>query len=122
MKKILIIALSVLPFVAYADHLDVIQFELKEGCSFSEYLEIKNDFNANWGNKYGYSADVLSPLQSHDLTSLYWIGRSADAASFGRAWDAWRNETADSDSVAGKLQARFAECSKNVGRRSYDIY
>lgn len=122
MKKSLIAALALLPCLAYADHLDVIQFELQEGCTFSEYLEIKNDFNANWGNQHGYSAEVLSPLQSHDLTSLYWVGRSSDAASFGRAWDAWRNETADSESVAGRLQARFARCSKNVGRRSYDVY
>ena len=47
---------------------------------------------------------------------------SANAAAFGKAWDAWRDAQADADSVAAKLAARFAECTQNLGRRSYDVF
>jgi hypothetical protein len=111
-----------LPLATSADHLDVIQFELKDGCSFEKYVAIKDDFNNQWAKDYDYRAEVLMPLQSHDLKSLYWVGRSPDATSFGRAWDAWRAESADPASVAAKLVARFAECSAETARRSYDVY
>lgn len=122
MKKILFAALALLPLTAAADHMDVIQFELKDGCSWEKYLQIKNDFNEQWGKKNGYQAEVIRPIQSHDLETLYWVGRSASAAAYGKAWDTWRDELTDPDSVAGKLAARFGECSMNVSRRGYDVY
>lgn len=122
MKKMLLAAVLLLPFPAIGDHLDVIQFKLNEGCTMQTYMAIAKDFNDQWGKKYGYHAEIAVPVQSPDLESHYWIGRSADAASFGKAWDAWRNETKDPDSVAGKLLARFTDCSMNVGRRGYDTY
>jgi len=122
MKKILFVALALLPLTSFADHMDVIQFELKDGCSMEKYLQIKNDFNQQWGKNNGYQAEVIMPIQSHDLETLYWVGRSANAAAFGKAWDTWRDELNDPDSVAGKLAARFSECSMNVSRRSYDVY
>lgn len=122
MKKLIAIALLALPMGAAADHLDVIEFKLNEGCSFATHLQIVKDFNAQWGAKNAYKAEVLTPIQSNNLESMYWIGRSKDAAAFGKAWDTWRTEGADPESVAGKLGARFAACSTNLGRRSYDIH
>ena len=61
-------------------------------------------------------------MQSNNLESMFWVGRTTDAATFGAAWDAWRNELADSDSKASQLSARFAECSENIARRGYDTY
>ena len=119
MKKILAIALLACPMMAYADHIDVIEFKLKEGCSFGKYMEIVKDFHV-WGAKYGYRAEVLTPIQSNNLESLYWLGRSKDAATFGKAWDAWHNAQADSNSPESKLNARFGACSTSVGRRGYD--
>jgi len=122
MRKILMAALMFIPFAAVADHLDVIQLELKEGCSLADYRAIADDFNEQWGKKNAYHGEIAVPIQSHDMKSLYWLGRSADAASFGKAYDAWLKESADPDSVAGKLSARFAECSVSVGRRGYVLH
>lgn len=122
MRKILMTALMFIPFVAAADHLDVIQLELKDGCSLADYRAIAADFNEQWGKKNAYHAEIAAPIQSDDMTTYYWLGRSADAASFGKAYDTWTKESAEPDSVAGKLSARFAECSVSVGRRGYVVY
>lgn len=122
MKKLFCLAMLCLPFSAFADYLDVIEVKLNEGCSFSQYLAIKNDFNSQWGSKNGYRAEVLMPIQSHNLVSFYWVGRAANAAAFGKAWDQWRDELSDPDSVAAKLWARFEACSMNMSRRGYDVY
>ena len=122
MKKVLFAALALLPLTTIADHMDVIQFELKDGCSMEKYLQIKDDFNEQWGKKNGYQSEVIVPIQSHDLKTLYWVGRSDNAAAYGKAWDTWRDELTDPDSVAGRLAARFSECSMNVSRRGYDVY
>ena len=122
MKKLLFTFLLVLPIGAFADHIDVIEVQLNEGCSVPEYVAIKDDFNKQWGSRNGYHSEVLVPIQSNNLISLYWIGRTENAAGFGNAWDQWRNDLANPDSVASKLWARFEECSTNVGRRGYDVY
>jgi hypothetical protein len=86
-KKILTAVLLALPMAAAADHLDVIEFKLDEGCSFATQLQIMKDFNTQWGEKNGYKAEILMPIQSQNLVSLFWVGRSKDAATFGKAWD-----------------------------------
>lgn len=101
--------------------MDVIEFKMLDGCSMEKYMAIVSDFN-EWGEDYGYNAQIAIPLQSSNLTSYYWLGTSKDAASFGKAWDAWRDGLADDDSGPAKLAARFAECTENVGRRSYDLF
>ena len=121
MKKILIVAIICFPMSAIAEHMDVIEFQLKEDCSFSEYMEIVVDFN-KWGKEYGYQTKIAYPLQSNNLVSMYWLGTSANAAAFGKAWDAWRDAQSDMDSVPAKLQARFSACEDNLGRRGYDVY
>ncbi len=122
MKRIIAIALLALPMGAFADHLDVINFKLKEGCDFAKFLQIAGDFNTQWGASHGYHAEVAVPLQSNDLESMRWLGRSKDAATFGKAWDTWRTEAANPNSVAGKLSARFEACSINTERRGFDVY
>ncbi len=122
MKKLLCALLLMLPIGAFADHIDVIEVQLNEGCSLSTYLAIKDDFNEQWAKKYGYNAEVLVPIQSNNLISLFWVGRTDNAAAFGNAWDQWRNDLTDPESVASKLWARFLDCSTNVGRRGYDAY
>ena len=122
MKKIIFAVFLISPFGALADHIDVIEVELHEGCSVSKYVAIKDDFNEQWGSKNGYHSEVFVPIQSNNLTSIFWVGRSDNAAAFGKAWDQWRNDLANPDSVASKLWARFLDCSTNVGRRGYDVY
>jgi len=121
MKKIIVAIALLLPLQAVAEHMDVIQFELKEGCSFGEYMEIVADFN-KWGEDYGYETKIAVPLQNENLVSMYWLGTSANAAAFGKAWDAWRDAQSDANSTPAKLQARFSECEDNITRHGYDIY
>ena len=122
MKKLLISMLLCVPMIASAEHIDVIKFKLVDGCSFSEYMQITNDFN-KWGEKYNYRTEIAVPLQSNDLVTMFWMGRSPNAASFGKAWDAWRDAQADSSSMPAKLQARISECAEpNSARQSFDIY
>ena len=121
MKTILSIMMLSLPMVAFADYVDVIEFKLNDGCKLENQLQIMRDFNTQWGVKNGYKAEILTPLQSPNLTSLFWVGRTKDAATFGKAWDTWRNELNDPNTVAGKLAARFGACGTNLSRRGYDV-
>ena len=121
MKRLLVSAMLLLPLPALGDHMDVIEFKLVEGCSFSKYMEIVSDFN-EWGANYGYKAEIAVPLQSGNLTNMFWLGTSANAASFGKTWDVWRDALDDPESEPAKLRARFLDCEENLGRRGYDIY
>ncbi len=122
MRSLLIAALVLVPLSASSDHLDVIQVKLKDGCTLGKYVAIATDFNEQWGKNYGYRAEVAAPLQNDELVSIFWLGRTANAEAFGKAWDAWRNELADPKSLASKLQARFTKCSENESRSSFDLY
>ncbi len=119
---LLILALLALPLSAGAEYMDVIQVKLNDDCSVQKYDQIKNDFNEQWGKKNGYMAEVAVPIQSDDLVSIFWIGRTANAAAFGAAWDAWRDQLTDSGSVAAKLWARLQECAGNQSRSGFDVY
>ena len=65
MKKLLLLILFLTPALASAEYMDVIKFKLTDECSFGEYLEIKNDFNSQWGKANGYTSRVAMALQ-HD--------------------------------------------------------
>ena len=124
MRILLTIAIMfALPMAAHgAGHMDVIQVSLKDGCTVAQYAAIAQDFNKDWGKKHGYKAEVVVPIQSEELVSIFWVGRSANAAAFGAAWDAWRDALPDAKSTAAKLQARFDACSTNTSRNGYDVY
>ena len=122
MKRLLLAMLIIAPVSVLADHIDVIEVQLNEGCTVAEYVAIKDDFNDQWASKYGYQSEVFVPIQSNNLISLYWVGRTANAAAFGNAWDVWSKDLTDPNSIASKLWARFLDCSTNVSRRGYDVY
>ena len=117
MKKLLIFALFCIPTISWADHVDVIPAILKEGCTLQTYLANVADFNKDWGSKHAYQVEVLVPMQGNDMVTLYWLGRSENAAAFGAAFDAWSAEVTDPNSTAGKLMARFTECSEPFDHR-----
>lgn len=123
MRIALALVLLLLPLSAVAEgHMDVIQVKLDPKCSLAKYVAIKNDFNETWGEQNGYRAEVVVPIQSEDLQSIFWVGRTANAAAYGKAWDAWRDEIASSKSIAGRLNARFQKCSTNTSRTGFDVY
>jgi hypothetical protein len=121
MKRLIAIALLAVPCASFADHLDVIEMKLNQGCSLASYLAVVKDFN-EWGQGYGYKAEILVPLQRSNLETIFWVGRSASTESFGKAWDAWRDAQANPDSVAAKLNARLDACSTSQNRSGMDTY
>lgn len=122
MKKIILALLLGLPLAASAEYMDVIKFELVDGCSFDKYMEIVDDFNSDWGQANGYMARVAMPIQNENLVSMYWLGTTKDAAAFGKVWDTWRDALGDPKSTPAKLWARFQACEINLSRTGYDIY
>jgi hypothetical protein len=122
MKRLLMTAILLAPVTASAAYLDVIQVKLKDGCTVEKYAAIKSDFNEQWGKSHGYQAEIAFPVQSENLTAVFWTGRTANAEAFGKAWDAWRAELSESKSVAAKLNERFEKCSTNQSRSGYDLY
>ncbi len=120
MKKILMSILFLLPFAASAGHMDVIEMELNADCSMPKLEMIVKDFN-EWGKSHGYAAELAVPIQSNNLTSVFWMGRSKSTAAFGAAYDSWEADLSDSKSAAAKLDARFEACTTNIARRGYSI-
>ena len=120
MRRLLTITLLLMPICASAEYLDVISGKLKEKCTVDKYVEMKNDFNEQWGKSHGYRAEIASAVQSNDLATVFWIGHTTSAEAFGRAWDAWRTELSNPKSVAAKLNERFEKCVSNTGRSGYD--
>lgn len=115
-------AVTTISSSVFAEYDDVILVKLNDNCSVQDYIKIKDDFNSTWGKDNGYIASVSVPLQATDLVNIFWVGRSENAAAFGKAWDTWRDALLDSSSVPAKLQARFDRCSTNLSRRGFDVY
>lgn len=120
MKKIILFVLSFLPLAASAGHMDVIEMELNDDCSMPKFMEIMKDFN-EWGKSHGYQAEIAVPIQSNDLTALFWIGRSESTASFGASFDSWEAGLLNSGSAPAKLKVRFEGCTTNIARRGYTL-
>jgi hypothetical protein len=122
MKKLIVLAALLLPAPAMANTLDVISSKLKAGCTFTTYMAITKDFNESWGKAHGYNAQLMLPVHSSDSSLVIWVGTTASAEAFGKAWDVWRMAMANPNSTEAKLQARFDACSTQVSRASYDTY
>ena len=121
MRVFIVTALLVLPLIANAEYMDAIEVTINDGCTVAEYVAIKSDFNEQWGKANGYLAEIATPIQSQSLSSVFWVGRAANAAAFGKAWDTWRDALADPKSTASKLSARLTKCSTNVNRSGFDL-
>ena len=122
MKKTILALFLLMPLAASAEYMDVIEVKINEGCSLDKYMEIVKDFNSGWGQALGYTARVAVPLQNENLVSMYWLGTTKDAATFGKVWDTWRDSLGDPNSKPAKLWARFQGCSTNLSRAGYDVH
>jgi hypothetical protein len=120
MKNIILFVLFSLPLAASAGHMDVIEMEVGADCSVPKLMMIMKDFN-KWGKSHGYQAEIAVPVQSNNLTSIFWIGRSKDSAAFGAAYDSWETELLNEKSTPAKLNARFQACTTNIARRGYSV-
>jgi hypothetical protein len=122
MRKLVMLAILVAPLTASAEYLDVIQGKLKDKCTLQNYVAMAHDFNDQWGKAHGYTAQIGDPVQSSDIGFVFWVGHTANAEAWGKAWDTWRTELGDPKSVASKLNERFEKCATTEGRRGYDMY
>jgi hypothetical protein len=110
MRKLIASLLLIVPSVACADYVDVLSGQLKDGCNVSTLSQIVKDFNATWAKEGVYKAELLVPMMSQDLGTVYWVGRIKNAEAFGAGLERWMKEIADTDSVAGKLYTRLQQC------------
>jgi hypothetical protein len=110
MKKTMALLLLAVPAVACADYVDVLSAKLKEGCSVATLQLIVKDFNETWAKEGTYKAELLVPMMSQDVNTVYWVGRTKDAETFGKGLERWRREAMDANSVASKLSARMSQC------------
>ena len=122
MKKLMLLFVLAFPMASHADYLDVIAMKMTGACSMSKYLQAVKDFNEQWGKSHGYRSEILAPLQSEDAKVFYWVGRTANAETFGKGLDEWNRGLADENSLSAKLMARFAECSTILSRSSFATY
>ena len=124
MKRLVSAAVCAVAFVASvssaaaSEHLDIIENKFVNGCSYSKFKPVVDDFN-KWAADYGYNARIALPIQSRSSDSFFWIGTSKDAATFGTASDAWIAALGDDKSVPSKLADRFGDCVENVSRSGY---
>jgi hypothetical protein len=119
MKKLITIFLLAFPAVAMADYVDVLSAKLKDGCSIATFQQIVADLNATWAQGGDYKAQLLVPVMSEDLHTLYWVGRAASAEAYGRSLDRWVKEANDPGTVTGKLNERMNACVAWVGRAGF---
>lgn len=122
MKKTVALLLLALPAVASADYVDVLSATLKEGCSVATFGQIVKDFNATWAKEGVYKAELLVPMMSQDMQTLYWVGRIKDAEAFGKGLERWRREAMDPNSDAGKLNTRMNQCVTWGSRGGFATY
>ena len=116
MRKLIATLLLIVPTAAFADYVDVLSAKLNPGCSVSTMRQIVKDFNETWAKEGVYKAELLVPMMSQDLGTIYWVGRTKDAEAFGSGLERWVKESSDPNSVAGKLAARLNQCA-NWGSR-----
>jgi hypothetical protein len=122
MKKMIGAMLLLVASASHAGHLDVISFTMSEDCSLAKYLEIVDDFNT-WGEAHGYQAEIAVPAFHSNLETIYWLGRSANAEVFGKAFEAWETSLGNASSVPAQLNDRFGECSNgNDTRHAYKTF
>ena len=121
MKKLLAALLLLMPMASVADHYDVIEFKLKPTCSMTTYMAIVKEFNM-WAKDHGYQTEIAVKIHQADPGTHIWLGLSANAGAFGKAYDSWTAEVAKAGTVPSGLSKRFGECTELVNRRSYDAY
>lgn len=124
MKRLQTLAMSALVILGAASvnaaHKDVIENEFKDGCTHAKLMPTVKAFN-EWAEPYGYQAEIFVPVQSSNQETFYWVGTSADFATFGKAFDAWLAGI-DDGSTPAKLAADFDACTTNVSRQGFMTY
>jgi hypothetical protein len=110
------VAMLLAPQVARADYLDVITTRLGD-CSLEKYLTLVDEFRGVMKQqKYPYTVEIAVPLINNDLDAVYWIGRTADLASFATGVTRWEGEIAKKGTPEAKVNEKLDACGENVSR------
>jgi len=105
------------PQVAQADYVDVITNKLTGDCTMEKYLATVDDFRGVMtAQGYSYTVEVLVPVTGSDLSSVFWVGRTKDLATFGAEYSKWLTALGKSGSPESKANASLNECATNVSR------
>ncbi|MBF7729153.1 hypothetical protein [Pseudomonas sp. N040] len=120
-KLLIGIGLCLCSALVQADYLDVIDVKLKPACTLKDFIALNKEMN-EWGKPYNMTGEVVTSIFSDAPNSTAWVGRSPDATSFGKAWDAWRTARDKGEAPVSKLNARWVECTEILYRRAFDSY
>jgi hypothetical protein len=102
---------------ANADYVDVITNEMNPDCTMEQYLETVEEFRGVMtAQGYTYTVEILVPVEGENLSSVYWVGRTADFATFGAEYTKWLAGIAKSGSPEAKMNAKLNKCATNLSR------
>jgi hypothetical protein len=102
---------------AHADWLEVFHMELNDDCTAPELQGVGDKLTKKFGADV-YSVEILTNGHGATNTSVLWIGRSPNAATWGKANDNWAAEIA-SGGQAAQLNAEIGGCASTVTSGSW---
>ena len=117
--RILLFALLLIvgPQTAQADYVDVITNKMSADCTMEQYLASVEEFRGVMTSQgYTYTVEILAPVTGADLSSVFWVGRTKDFATFGAEYTKWLAALGQEGSPEAKVNAKLNECSMNVSR------
>ena len=111
------VLLMAAPQAASADYVDVITNKMNPDCTMEKYLAAVEEFRGVMtAQGYTYTVEILVPIEGSDLSSVFWVGRTADFATFGAEYTKWLAALDDSRSPEAKVNAKLNKCATNVSR------
>lgn len=111
------IAILTAPIAAGAQYVDVIVNSMNDGCPLDKYLGHVEEFRGVMKSEnYSYTVEILQPLMGDDVSVIYWVGRTADLATFGAEYTRWEQALENAGSPESKVNAKLNECTTNVSR------
>ena len=105
------------PQVASADYVDVITNKLSSDCTMVKYMATVEEFRGVMtAQGYTYTVEILVPVESSDLSNVFWVGRTADFATFGAEYTKWLAALGKSGSPEAKVNANMNKCATSQSR------
>ena len=102
-----------------ADYLDVITTRLGD-CSQEKYLELVDEFRGVMkSQKYSYMVEIAIPLINDQMDVVFWIGRTADFATFGQEYSRWEKAVATGGTPEAKMNDKLNSCGENLTRSGH---
>jgi hypothetical protein len=105
------------PLAANAQYVDAISNKLIGGCTLDQYLVAVGEFRGVMKSEgYGYTVEIMQPLTG-ELGAIWWVGRTADLATYAADYTRWEKALANAGSPEAKVNAKLDACAENVSRQ-----